>query len=55
MEILTKVVSKDYLKNVANDLYGDMIKAVADVDMGKIAIDAELHSDLESLLLQEGI
>lgn len=54
MEILTEVVSKQYVKNIAEKLYGDMIKAVADVDMGKIAIDAELHSDLESFLLQEG-
>lgn len=31
-----------------------MIKAVADVDKGVIAIDAELHSDLEMLLLEDG-
>ena len=32
--------------------YGDMVKAVADVRNGLIAIDAELHSDLEWLLLE---
>lgn len=31
-----------------------MIKAVVDVDREIIAIDAELHADLESLLLEEG-
>jgi len=54
MEILTKPVSREYIKSLAQHLYGDMIKAVADVDKGLIAIDAELHSDLEGFLLQEG-
>jgi len=31
-----------------------MIKAVVDIDRGIIAVDAELHSDLEALLLEDG-
>jgi hypothetical protein len=31
-----------------------MVKAVVDVEKGLIAVDAELHSDLEALLLQQG-
>jgi len=31
-----------------------MIKAVVDVDKGLVAVDAELHSDLEALLLEKG-
>ncbi len=31
-----------------------MVKAVVDVERGKLAIDAELHSDLEAVLLQDG-
>lgn len=34
--------------------FGDMIKGVVDVSEGKIALDAEMHADLEALLLQEG-
>jgi len=54
MEILDNQVTLDYIKHLADNLYGDMIKAVADVDRGLIAVDAELHSDLESFLLQDG-
>lgn len=31
-----------------------MIKAVADVSKGAVAVDAELHSDLERFLLENG-
>lgn len=32
----------------------EMVKAVADIDEGILAINAELHSDLEQLLLDNG-
>ena len=38
----------------AENFYGDMIKGVVDVDQELLALDAELHSDLEGLLLREG-
>ena len=34
--------------------FGDMVKGVVDVDRKLVALDAELHSDLESLLLSDG-
>ena len=34
--------------------FGDMVKAVVDVDRELIAVDAELHSDLEAMLLDNG-
>lgn len=54
MEILTSKVTLDYIRDLANNCYGEMIKAVADVENGIIAVDSELHSDLESLLLGKG-
>ena len=54
MIILEKPISIEELKVIAGELYGDMIKAVADVRKGLIAIDAELHSDLEWILLENG-
>ena len=54
MMILKEPVSIAELTSVANELYGDMVKAVADVKNNVIAIDAELHSDLERMLLEEG-
>lgn len=54
MIILDKQISILELKTIANELYGDMVKAVADVANNKLVIDAELHSDLEQLLLENG-
>ena len=54
MQIIDAPMSLADLVSLAENLYGDMVKAVADVRNGVLAIDAELHSDLESLLLQNG-
>lgn len=54
MLILDKEISRTELANIAESLYGDMVKGVVDVDKGLLAIDAELHSDLEGMLLNGG-
>lgn len=54
MKILEEPVSIDELKGIAADTFGDMVKGVVDVRLGLVAIDAELHSDLEALLLEDG-
>lgn len=54
MVILEKQISRNELNSIAAELYGDMIKAVADIRNDILAIDAELHSDLESMLLENG-
>ncbi|MDP2912938.1 MAG: DUF5674 family protein [Candidatus Omnitrophota bacterium] len=54
MKIIRQRITLDELNEMAVNLFGDMIKAVVDVDRELIAIDAELHSDLEALLLQDG-
>ncbi|MBU1007371.1 MAG: hypothetical protein KKH08_07290 [Candidatus Omnitrophica bacterium] len=52
MKILGKAISIDELKKIALETFGDLVKAVVDIDKGTIAVDAELHSDLEALLLK---
>jgi len=42
------------LKQMAARMFGDLVKAVVDVDRELIAVDAELHADLEAALLQDG-
>ena len=42
------------MKDYAANTFGDMIKCVADVDKGLLAIDADLHADLERMLLENG-
>lgn len=54
MKILDRIISIDELKKAAADTFGDIVKAVVDVDRKMVAIDAELHSDLEALLLEDG-
>jgi hypothetical protein len=51
MKILEEPVSIDGLKRIAADTFGDLVKGVVDIRQGLVAIDAELHSDLEALLL----
>jgi hypothetical protein len=54
MEILNDKLTVAELKVMAGKLFGNLIKAVVDVDRKIIAIDAELHADEESFLLQNG-
>ena len=54
MIILTDPISRVALKEYAGHIFGDMVKCVADVDKQLLAIDAELHADLERLLLDNG-
>ena len=54
MEIITKNLKWDELKQMASARFGNMVKAVVDVDKEALALDAELHSDLEALLLENG-
>lgn len=54
MKIITNSITIDELKKMAIDLFGNMVKAVVDVDRQLLAVDAELHSDLEAMLLEDG-
>ncbi len=54
MIILDKKITNEELKAIAANIYEDMVKAVVDIDTDTIALDAELHSDLETLMLRNG-
>ena len=54
MKIIKDTAAVSEIRAIAAHLFGDMLKAVVDVDREIIAVDAELHSDLEALLLKEG-
>jgi hypothetical protein len=54
MKIITEKVSLKELKLMAAEGFGDMVKAVVDVSERSIALDAEMHSDLEAKLLEVG-
>ena len=54
MLILQQPVSREELRKIAGNTFGDMVKAVADIRRGLLALDADLHADLERLLLEDG-
>ena len=54
MQILQKSITRAELSALAENTFGDMIKCVADVKLRLLAVDAELHADLERLLLENG-
>lgn len=54
MQILQQPISRETLRTLAQNTFGDMIKCVADVKRGLLAVDADLHADLERLLLEDG-
>lgn len=53
MKIITKTLTLSELKQMAL-MFENMVKAVVDVERDLIAVDAELHSDLEALFLENG-
>jgi hypothetical protein len=53
MKIVTEI-SLEELKKMSPNFFGNMVKAVVDLEQNLIAVDAELHSDLETLLLENG-
>jgi len=53
-QIIRESVTRAFLHEVAQERFGDMVKAVVDIERGIMAIGAELHVDEEQLLLQDG-
>jgi len=49
-----KEFTKADLASMQENFFGDMVKAVVDVRREVIAVDAELHADLERFLLEQG-
>ena len=54
MEIITEKIPIAKLKEMTEKMFGNLVKAVVDVERGIMAIDGELHSDEQALLLEEG-
>lgn len=54
MQIVKNILSLEELKQLAANMFGNLVKAVIGVEQELIAFDAELHSDLEAILLEHG-
>lgn len=54
MKLITTPLTVAELKKMAEERYGDLVKAVVDIDKNLIVIDAEMHADEEQFLLASG-
>ena len=51
--IVKDFISREELKELAHELYGDIIKAVVDVRQGILGVGGELHVDIQSQLIEK--
>lgn len=54
MKIIKDKIQIKELKEMADNGFGNFVKAVVDIENEIMAVDAELHSDEEALLLEGG-
>lgn len=54
MQILATPLKKSDLQPMAEKMFGNLVKAVVDIEKKIVAVDAEMHADLEQLLLEHG-
>jgi hypothetical protein len=54
MKIVEKQISIKELRDMASKMFGNLVKGVVDIENGILVVDAELHSDQEAYLLEQG-
>lgn len=54
MKIVDSIITRKELIEISLKLFKTMTKAVVDIEKGMLIVDAELHSDLENCLLENG-
>ena len=47
-------IKLDELSKMAEEMFGDFVKAAVDVKRDIMVVDAELHADEEALLIEQG-
>ena len=53
-KIVRESLSLAEVRDIAQQRFGDMVKACVDIGRGIIALGGELHSDEEAVLLEDG-
>ena len=54
IEIISRPITVEHLRGIADSQFGDMVKAVVDIEDKIMAIGGELHADEEAELLARG-
>jgi len=51
--IIKSPISKQELKRIAQERFGDLVKTVVDIEQGIMALGGELHADEEVVLIEQ--
>lgn len=54
VELVTEPITIERLRELAESVFGEFVKAVVDVERGVMAVGGELHADEEAALLDDG-
>lgn len=54
MKLVETKISKKELTEIAKERFGDMVKAVVDIELMIMVVGGELHADEEAMLLERG-
>jgi hypothetical protein len=54
MQIIRKTIVLFTLEELAESMFGNLVKAVVDIEQGIMAVGGEMHADEEALLLGDG-
>ena len=54
IRVVKDEIGLEDLKKLADETFGDMVKAVVDIEQGIMAVGGELHADAEAVLLEQG-
>lgn len=54
MKIIDDTISVKELQNMADKMFGNLVKGVVDIEKNVLVLDAEMHADEEQLLLKKG-
>ena len=54
MQIIRDKITVEELREMSEKMFGNLVKAVVDIELEIMAIDADMHVDEEQLLLDEG-
>lgn len=54
IRIISDKITKQELQSLAEERYGDLVKAVVDIEKKIMAAGGELHADEEMILLEKG-
>src|SRR3989338_720766 len=52
--VIDRSVSRRELAEIAKHQFGNLVKAVVDIERGVMAVGGELHADGEAVLLEQG-